>query len=360
VTARNDGTAFDLVVIGGGTAGMTVAKLAARAGQRVALVEADRTGGDCLYTGCVPSKSLLATARVLHQIRQAGDYGVAVGEPALDLARAMDRKEQIIDRIEEADSPAALTRAGVTVIRGAARFIGPRAVIVGERSIRGERFVIATGSRPAAPPIPGLAGAGYVTNVGLMELRRVPRRLAVIGGGPTGLELGQAFSRFGSEVTVVERTGRILGRDDAETAAFVQRRLEREGIAFRLGCQIVHAAQHAAAKRLTLGANDGGETTLDVDEILVATGRAPNVERLGLDAAGVAIGERGVVVDERLRTTAREIWACGDVVGPPFLTHAAEDQARAVAKNVLGGRAAWSGRAIPWATSPIPRSLASG
>jgi pyruvate/2-oxoglutarate dehydrogenase complex dihydrolipoamide dehydrogenase (E3) component len=230
VTTVGDVPDFHLIVIGGGTAGMTVAKQVARAGKRVALVEAARTGGDCLYTGCVPSKSLIATARVLHEIRRASAFGVDVDRPALDLPRAVVRKDRIIARIAVVDAPDALERAGVTVIHGTARLLGPHVVVVDDRPLRAERLVIATGSRPAIPPIPGLAEAGFVTNEDLMARTTAPARLAVIGAGPVGLELGQASRRFGSAVTVV--------------------------------------------------------------------GRTPNVEGLNLPAAGVAIGERGIRVDQ--------------------------------------------------------------
>ncbi len=351
---------FDAVVLGGGTAGMTAAKEIARAGKSVALVEAARTGGDCLHTGCVPSKSLIAAARLLNAIHHADDFGVASGAPALDLAQAMARKDRIIARIGVVDEPEALERAGVTVLHGVARFDGPTVVLAGDRPIRAARFVIATGSRPAIPPIPGLAETGFLTNEGLMELTAAPGRLAVIGAGPTGLELGQTFQRFGSAVTVVERDGGVLPRDDAEIAALVQRGQEQDGIAFHLGHDVVRVERAGGAKRLTLRTGSGAERFVDVDEILVATGRTANVEALRLDTAGIMAGARGVQVDERMRTTAPHVWACGDVVGPPYFTHVAEDQARTVAANVLGGRAKWSGRAIPWAIFTEPEAAGVG
>ncbi len=354
------GDRFDLVVIGGGTAGMTVAKLVARAGWRVVLIEAERTGGDCLYTGCVPSKSLLATARAMHDIRRAGEYGISVGEPTLNLGAAMDRKERIIARIEDADSPAALERAGVQVISGAARFVGSHAVAVGERVVHGERFVVATGSRPSVPPIPGLLEAGYLTNVEAMALRDVPARLAVIGAGPTGLELGQAFARFGSAVPIVDHADQILPQVDGEIATLTQSALEREGIRFLRDRTVERVALAGNVRRLALRTRSGDQEALAAEAVLVATGRAPNVEGLGLEDVGVQAGERGVVVDSRLRTAAAHVWACGDVIGPPFSTHAAEDQARTVATNVLGGTARWSSRVIPWVTFTDPEVAGVG
>ncbi|MGH2557493.1 MAG: FAD-dependent oxidoreductase, partial [Thermomicrobiales bacterium] len=267
----DDANAFDVVVIGGGTAGMTVARLVAGAGRRVALIEAERTGGDCLLTGCVPSKSLLAAARVAQTIRGAAAFGITVGQPVVDVAAVVARKDRIVERIGEADSPETLARAGVTVIAGLARFTSPHAIAVGDRAIRAEQVVIATGSRPAVPPIEGLADAGYVTNVEALELRAAPQRLAVIGAGPTGLELGQAFARFGSAVTVIERGERILSEHDAEAAAMAQQSLAQEGITFRLAHEAVRVERGPASKRLTSRGIDGQEIALDADEILVAT-----------------------------------------------------------------------------------------
>lgn len=338
---------FDIAVIGGGTAGMTAAARLAGAGRRVALIEADRTGGDCLYTGCVPSKSLLATARRLHQISGAGDVGVSAETARLDLPRAVARKDAIIARIGVADAPERLERAGITVISGRGRFLAPHRLAVAGRTVAAEHVVIATGSRPAIPPIPGIDTAGYVTNAGLMDLTTIPRRLAVIGAGPTGLELGQAFARFGSEVTIVEQSDRVLERADAEIAVLLRQTLAAEGIRFILGATVEGVTRSGAIRQLHVRRSDGTADEVAADTILVATGRQPNVEELELDRAGVAIDGGGVCVDRRLRTTTERIWACGDVIGPPYLTHAAEDQARMVAGNILGGRATWSGRALP-------------
>lgn len=351
---------YDAIVIGGGTAGMTAAKEIAKAGKKVALIEAERTGGDCLYSGCVPSKSLLATARVAHAIRHAGAFGINAQAPTVDFARTVARKNHIIERIAVVDAPEALERAGVHVIHGVARFDGSGVVIVDGRTLRAERFVIATGSRPAVPPIPGLTATGFVTNDGLMARATLPQRLAVIGGGPLGLELGQAFQRFGSRVTVVERGDRLLSRDDADVTAVLLRGLERDGMAVHLAHNVTRVERVGEVKRLTIRAGSGDESTIDADEILVATGRSPRIDELNLESAGVASGPTGIQVDQRMRTTATNIWACGDVTGPPYFTHVADDQARTVATNVLGGRASWSGRAIPWATFTDPEVAGVG
>lgn len=352
--------AYDFAVIGGGTAGMTVATQVAMAGKRVALIEAERTGGDCLYTGCVPSKSLIASARALQTIREAGVHGISVSEIRLDLGQTIDRKQRIIEVIEPHDSPERLARAGVEVIAGHARFTSPRTLAVGDEQLRAGNFAITTGSQPAVPCIPGLAESGYVTNVEMLDRREVPRRLAVIGAGSIGLELGQTFARFGSEVTVIGRGPRMLRRDEPASTDVLQRALEREGIAFHMQTMVERVEATGTGKRLRLRNAVGEETGIETDEILVAVGRKPRTENLGLDLAGVDPGEAGIQVDKRLRTSASHIWACGDVTGPPYWTHAAEDQARTVAANVLGGRKTWSARAIPWATYTDPEVAGVG
>ena len=351
---------YEVAVIGGGTAGMTVAKLLAREGVRVALIEEARTGGDCLYTGCVPSKALIATAGMLATIRRAGDFGVRVGEPKLDLPAAIARKNRIIDEIGVVDSPAALAEAGVAVLSGHAEFVDATRIRIEERTLDAERVVIATGSRPTTPSIPGLTESGFVTSDELMELTTLPRRLAVIGAGATGLELGQTFARFGSEVTVVDRSPRVLWRDDAEAAEVVMGKLRAEGISFRMGREVERVDGGEGGKRLTLRADSGGPSEIEVDEILVAVGRTPRIGGLRLDAAGVALDGDAIRVDERFRTSSPTTWACGDVTGPPYYTHAAEDQARTVAKNVQGGKSSWSGRALPWATFTDPEIAGVG
>jgi len=360
MTDSGGGDGYEVVVIGGGTAGMTVAKLLARDGTRVVLIEEARTGGDCLYTGCVPSKALIATAGMLATIRRAGDYGVRAGEPELDLPAAIARKNWIIDEIGVVDSPASLAEAGVAVLSGHAEFVDATTIRVGERTITAQRIVIATGSRPTVPPIPGLIESGFVTSDELMELTTLPRRLAVIGAGPTGLELGQTFARFGSEVTVVDRSPRVLARDDAEAAERVADKLRSEGITFRLGCEVEHAEPSRGGKRLSLRAHTGEMSEIEADEILAAVGRTPRTISLRLDAAGVALDGDAIKVDERFRTSSPTIWACGDVTGPPYYTHAAEDQARTVAKNIQGGKSSWSGRALPWATFTDPEIAGVG
>lgn len=352
--------AYDLAVIGGGTAGMTAAVQVAKAGKRVVLVEAERTGGDCLYTGCVPSKSLIATARAIQTIRTAAGHGIDVPAIGFDLATAIERKDGIIATIAPHDSPEFLANAGVEVIHGAARFLDPHRIAVGERVIDAGKIVIATGSRPAVPAIPGLAEAGFVTNVELMERRELPRRLAVIGAGAVGLELGQTFARFGSEVTIIGRGERLLSRDEPASTTILRQALEREGVRLKLETSVERVRHGGAGKTLDLRGKDGSRGMIEADEILVAVGRVPRTEGLGLERAGVETGDNGIGVNQRMRTNVAHIWACGDVTGPPYWTHAAEDQGRTVAANVLGKRKKWSERATPWATYTDPEVAGVG
>ena len=351
---------FDAIVIGGGTAGITAAREIARRRRRVVLIEADRTGGDCLYTGCVPSKSLIATARLVAGIRRAAEYGVIVQDPVLDFGRVMARKTRIIGQIGKVDSPEALEAAGVSVVTGNARFLDSNTVAVGGRKMQSRRIVIATGSRPAIPPIPGLKSAGYLTNEEILSLSRLPSRLAVIGAGPIGLELGQVFLRFGSQVTVIEQANRVLSRDDHEVASVLGRTLAEEGLELIVGRAVTGVERAGASKRLHIASIENVTQMVEVDEILVATGRTPNIEDLDLAAAGIETGPTGIRVDRRMRTSAKHIFACGDVVGPPFFTHVAEDQARTVAAGVLGHRSNWNGRGVPWVTFTDPEVAGVG
>lgn len=354
------GRDFDVIVIGGGTAGMTVAREVARGRKWVALIEADRTGGDCLYTGCVPSKSYLATAHLAHRMRRSSELGIVAGPVEVDFDTVRRRTREVIVEIEREDDVAALEADGVRVIAGRARFVGPNEVEVEGERLRAGEFVVATGSLPAVPPIPGLNEAGYCTNETIWEIEQLPGRLLVIGGGAIGVELGQAFSRFGFDVVIVERDDRLLPRDDIESAQFLQDRLALEGIGLRTDTQVSGVRGEEGRRIATLFASNGKTEELVVDEILVATGRRNAIDDLGLDSAGVRVDEGTIVVDERLRTSVEHIWACGDVIGPPYLTHAAHDQGWVVAQNLLGKREKWSARAIPWVTFTDPEAAGVG
>lgn len=349
---------WDLLVVGGGTAGIVAAKTAARFGARVALVERDRTGGDCLWTGCVPSKALLAAADVAARARSGAALGVHVGDVRVDFPAVMAHVRAAVAHIEPVDSVAALEAAGVTVVRGDARFTGPRHVDVDGRTLTFRRAVLATGASPAVPPVPGLREAGPLTSDTVWDLEALPERLVVLGGGSIGCELGQAFARLGSRVTLVEALPRLLAREDPDAATLVHATLEKDGVEVLVGH---HAAAVEAPGRITVTA-EGATRTLEYDALLVAVGRTPRSAGLGLDAAGIAVDGRGfVTVDDRLRTTNRRVHAAGDVTAHPQFTHVAGVHGSLAATNaVLGLRRRVDVRAVPRVTYTDPEVAAVG
>jgi len=309
--------AYDLVVIGAGTAGLVSAAAAAELGARVALIERERMGGDCLNTGCVPSKALLASARAAADARRAGRFGVRTGPVTVDFGVARFR------------------RLGVDVHLGAARFVARDALTVGAARLPFLRAIIATGSRPAVPAVPGIDDVDYYTTDTIFELDHLPARLAVIGGGGVGCELGLAFARFGSRVTILESASRIMSNDDMDAAKLVGDSLEREGVRVLAGCKIRSASR--AGEALSLEAvTSGVHERIVVDAILVGAGRTPNVEALGLDVAGVRHDAKaGIEVDDLLRTSNSRIFAAGDVCTPHRFTHVADQHARIAVQNAL-------------------------
>lgn len=312
-TRDGAGAMPDLCVIGAGAAGLSVAAIGASLGASVVLVQRDAMGGDCLNAGCVPSKALIAAAARAQAIRSAGAFGIAAGEPEVRAAGVRDHVRGVIDAIAPNDSEARFTAMGVRVIRAEARFAGPHAVVAGGEVIRARRFVLAVGSRPAVPPVPGLDGVPYLTNETVFDLGEVPGRLLVLGGGPVGAELGQAFRRLGAEVAVVT-SGRFLAREDPEMAAVIARRLRAEGIEIIEEARVARAG--ARAGRVVLGIDDGaGPREIEGSHLLVAAGRHPVTEGLGLEAAGIAAGPDGIRVDRGLRTANRRVYAVGDCAG---------------------------------------------
>jgi pyruvate/2-oxoglutarate dehydrogenase complex dihydrolipoamide dehydrogenase (E3) component len=350
------GGRYNLVVIGAGTAGLVTAAGAAGLGARVALIERGLMGGDCLNVGCVPSKALIRAARAAADVRRAGDYGVAVPPGArVDFGAVMERMRRLRAGISKADSAARFRDLGVDVFFGSARFSGRDAVDVAGTRLPFKRAVIATGARAAAPPIPGLAEAEYLTNETVFGLTELPRRLAVIGAGPIGCELSQAFARFGAEVSLLEGQAQILAREDRDAALRVQRALRGDGVRLLLGAKIERVETRAAEKIIHFE-RDGAAGRLAVDQILVGAGRSPNVEGLGLEGVGVACDARaGVRVNDRLETTNPRIYAAGDVCSDHKFTHNSDVQARIVIQNALFlGRARASALAMPWCTYTDP------
>jgi pyruvate/2-oxoglutarate dehydrogenase complex dihydrolipoamide dehydrogenase (E3) component len=338
---------YHLVVVGGGTAGLVSAAGAAGLGARVALVERHLLGGDCLNVGCVPSKALLRAARAVAEVRRAGDLGVRAQGVAVDFAAVMERMRRLRAGLAPHDSAQRFRGLGVDVFLGEGRFTGPDTLAVNDTVLRFRRAIIATGARAAVPPVPGLAEAGFLTNETVFDLTVLPRRLAVIGGGPIGVELSQAFARFGSEVVLIGRDPRLLPRDDPQASALVARALQFDGVRLYLGRSPRGVEREGADKVLVL--DDGA--TVRADAILVAAGRAANVESLGLEAAGVTYSKAGVTVDDRLRTSNRRILAAGDVCSRYQFTHAADALARIAVQNALfPGRARASALVVPWCT----------
>jgi len=359
---------YDLVVLGGGTAGLVAAAGAAGLGARVALVERSELGGDCLNIGCVPSKSLLRSAHALEEFRQAENLGLRLSEsPSLDFPAVMERMRAVRARIAPADSATRFRdELGVDVFFGEGRFTGRREVDVEGATLRFRKAIIATGARAAVPPIPGLEKAGYLSNDNVFDLEELPGRLLVLGGGPLGCELAQAFQRMGSQVTLVEMEERFLPREDPDAAGLLREQLERDGLDLRLGTRLVRVDRASGESGSATLAQAGSETRVAFDAILVATGRSPNVEHLGLEAAGVDFAPgRGVEIDDYFRTRNRHIYATGDVCMEQKFTHAADFASRAAIQNALFalgpfGRRKLSRSAIPRSTYTDPEIASFG
>ena len=348
---------FDLGVVGGGTAGLVGALIAAGIGARVLLVEqAAETGGDCLWWGCIPSKSLLAAAEPAHAMRTAGRVGLASVEPEIDVARVMDHVHRARRTIEPQDSMERLRREGVHVVHGRACLTGARSMEVGGRRFRFRRALLATGSQPVLPAVEGLEGVAPLTNETVWDLRELPARLVVLGGGPIGCEMSQAFARLGSRVCLVELAPTLLGEEEPEARELVRESLTSEGVDVRLGTRALRAEVTDAGGVLVVAGEDGGQARLPFDRILVAAGRRPSTDGLGLEAAGVQTDERGAVrVDATLRTTAPGIFAAGDVTGMLPFTHVAGHHARVAVPNALfGTRRSFTTDAVPWVTFTDP------
>ncbi|HEX3236402.1 MAG TPA: mercuric reductase [Gemmatimonadales bacterium] len=326
---------YHLVVIGAGPGGLMVAAIAAGLGARVALIERHRLGGDCLNAGCVPSKALIAAAR---SWRVAADSSRDFGGPRTvgtgDFATAMQRMRRLRAELSRADSAARYRDLGVDVFLGEGAFTGRDAVSVAGRVLRFRRAVIASGSRAAIPRVPGLEGTGYLTNETVLDLAQLPRHLVVLGAGPNGCEMGQAFARFGSRVTLVEEQAHILPGEDPDAARVVGRALEGDGVRLLVEARVLRADPRGSTRVLQVQ-RDGRTEEIAADQVLLAAGRVPNVEGLGLEAAGVAFGPRGIRVDDRLRTSNRRIFAIGDVCSQERFTHVADAQARLVVGNAL-------------------------
>lgn len=347
---------YNLVVIGAGTAGLVTAAGAAALGAKVALVERHLMGGDCLNVGCIPSKALIRCARAAAEVRRAGAYGVDVPDGThVDFARVMERVRRLRADISPHDSVRRFQERGVDVFLGAGHFLGEDCVEVAGSRLRFARAVIATGARAAVPKVPGLAEAGYLTNETLFTLTERPDRFVVLGAGPIGCEMAQAFARLGSRVVLIENSRGILPREDPDAARLVAEALRRDGVEIRCATELWAVCRsRGGEKRLALDC-EGKASEVTADAILVAAGRRPNVEGLDLEAGGVAYDSSGVKVDDRLRTTNPRVFAAGDVCFRYKFTHTADALARIVIRNALFfGRARASALTIPWCTYTTP------
>ena len=345
---------YNLVVIGAGTAGLVTAAGAAGLGAKVALIERNLMGGDCLNVGCVPSKGVISAARAAATVRNAGEFGVHIpGDVQVDFGAVMQRMRRLRARISPNDSAQRFRDLGVDVYFGDARFINSDTIEVEGTRLNFKRAVIATGARAAAPPIPGLDSVEYLTNETLFSLTELPRRLGVIGAGPVGCEMAQSFAQFGAEVFLVESERGILPREDRDAAEIVQRRMMRDGVR-RLGSGGNLVIRSNGGIRLAVESPGAGYDE-SVDQLLVAVGRTPNIENLNLESVGVAYHTKGVTVNERMQTTNPMIYAAGDVCSSYQFTHAADFMARIVIQNALfKGRKKSTSLVIPWCTYTSP------
>jgi len=340
---------FDVLVIGGGTAGLVTASGCARLGRRVVLIEREALGGDCLWTGCVPTKALVASAKLAHQMRNAKAWGLDPVTPRIDPKSIMDSMREAQHIAGKHDDPRKFRGLGIEVIEGAARFVATDAVEVNGRTLRAKDIVIATGSRTAVPPIDGLKDAGFIDHVSFLKGDAFPASLLILGGGPIGIEFAQIFRRFGARVTVVEMLDDILNKEDADVIARVRQILQDEGIEIHTGWAAKSARREGNQKAVRIERKNGESREIRVDEIFVASGRRGNIEDLGLEAAGVKTARSYVTVNKYLQTSAPRIWACGDVHGGLQFTHVAAYEAVKLVRNMLfPGKSAVGYEHVPW------------
>lgn len=343
---------FDVVVIGGGTAGLVTASGCARLGRKVALIERESRpalGGDCLWTGCVPTKALVATAKLIHQMQNAAAWGLEAQRPRINPRSIMDSMRESRRIISRHDDPEKFRKLGIDVIEGTARLVSQTEVAVGERRLEARDIVIATGSRTSIPPIEGLKENGFLDHVSFLDQDEFPRSLLVLGGGYIGIEFAQMFRRFGCEVIVVEMMDEIIIKEDPEVISRVRQILTDEGVAIRTGWGVKSVRRDGSKKTVRIENTTGGSQEIPVDEIFVASGRRGNVENLGLEEAGVALNRSFIAVDKYLQTNVPRIWACGDVHGGLQFTHVAAYEAVKLVRNMLfPGRSAVDYGDIPW------------
>lgn len=346
---------FQAIVIGSGQAGNPLAHRLADKGWTVALVEREHMGGSCINYGCTPTKTMLASAQTAHDARRADELGVSVGPVTVNLPRVVERKNGLVLQWREGQEGHAAKRPGISVLRGSARFTGPHTVAVDGEELWAERIFVNTGTSPLVPPIEGLHAAPYLTNRTILDLTRLPDHLAVLGGSYVGLEFAQMFRRFGSQVTVIERAEQIVPHEDEDVARELRESLEREGLVFLTGGEVQAVSSRGAALQITLRERDGTQRTIDCSHLLVAAGRTPNVEDLGLEAAGIATERGWIKVDEYLETSVPGVYALGDVNGGPAFTHISYNDFQIVFHNLFSTpRRSTAGRVVPYALFTDP------
>ena len=355
-TRPSNGGSYDLVVIGGGSAGLTAARFAARLGRKVAIVEANRLGGDCTWTGCVPSKALVRAARARSDLKNSSRFGISAVEPEVEWPSIMSRIRSVIDEIYGAESPESLRNEGIDTFLAPAEFLNAHTVQVGETTISGKRFLIATGAAPSAPPIEGLQESGYLTYENICEIEQLPQRLLIVGAGPIGCELAQAFRRLGSQVALFEAADRILGQDEPEVSELIEKVLVSEGIELSIGQPVESIARVGKVVQVSLG-----KSTWTGNNLVVATGRIPKVTGLALEKAGILYSPKGISVDKYLRASQHHIYAAGDCTGGPQFTHYAGWQGFMAARNaLLPGKTRAVRESIPWAVFTDPEVAHTG
>lgn len=355
--ARKGTGTYNVVVIGAGTAGLVTAAGTAGLGGRVALIERGKMGGDCLNTGCIPSKSLISSARLIARIRRAEEWGLRKREPEFEFEKVFARMRERRAKIAPNDSQERFESLGVDVFRGDARFVSPREVAVGKNVLKAKNFVIAAGSHAAVPEIKGLADVPHYTNETIFdELKTKPNRLLVLGGGPIACELGQVFARLGVAVTIAQRAAQILEKEDADAAGLLRRKLEEEKIRILTGVEIKIAVQHMDRTRVWMDGELEDHLNVDCDAVLLAVGRVPNTDGLDLEKAGVEYGKKGVKVNAFLQTSQPHIYAAGDIAGSYQFTHVADAHARVVVRNILfpWKKARFDDSVVPWCTYTDP------
>ncbi|GAC1643214.1 MAG: FAD-dependent oxidoreductase [Chloroflexota bacterium] len=338
---------FDVAVIGGGTAGIIAAQVARANGKRVVLIEQSRLGGECTWDGCVPSKALIQAARMRHDFGRAAQFGLRVEAVEVDFLAVMATVRETVATIARYEDVAHMEARGITVRSERARLCAGKRLALDSGEIHADRVIVCTGSRPSIPPIPGLDDVPYLTNQNIFEMKRLPNHLIVLGAGAIGLEMGQAFRRLGSQVTILDMERDLLPREDVEVVACARTAFEREGIEFLLGSRVEKVSSINDSILLHAGV-DRDRRTLEADALLVATGRRPITENLGLEEAGVEIGNMGIIVNEKLETSIDGIYAAGDVTGLYPFTHVAAFQARIAADNATGKRSKADYRVVPW------------